>query len=87
MEYIGERISVVVSFGGKDKLKPINFRWSQKIIPVKDVTYSWMEMEGSSRVYHFSVTDGATLYELSFNTASIIWILEKVEAEAQDFDY
>ncbi len=82
MEYIGERVFVVASFGGKDRLKPVNFRWAQKVIPVKDVTYSWMEMEGSSKVYHFSVTDGATLYELSFNTASIIWMLEKVEADA-----
>jgi hypothetical protein len=48
---------------------------------VKDVTYEWTTGKGSSRLLHFSVTDGNTLYELSFNTDSINWILEGVETE------
>jgi len=82
MEYIGERVAVLAAFGGRNKLRPVKFQWSQKVIPVRDVTYSWVEMVGSSKVYHFSVTDGSTLYELSFNTASTVWKLERVEAEA-----
>ncbi len=81
MEYIGERVAVVAIFGGTERLSPIKFRWDQRVIKIRDVTYSWMDKEGTSKVYHFSVTDGGTLYELSFNTDSIIWSLEKVETD------
>ncbi len=81
MEYIGEKVNVIAAFGGKERLKPIRFYWSRKVIHIRDVTYSWLETEGSDKVYHFSVTDGTTLYELSFNALSVLWMLEKVETD------
>jgi len=79
---IGERIFVIAAFGRSIRLKPLKFTWSNRQVDVKDVTYEWTTSEGNSRLLHFSVTDGNTLYELSFNTNSILWRLEGVETDA-----
>lgn len=81
MHPIGEQILVIAAFRGDSKLKPLRFRWSNRQIEIKDVTYEWTTSKGKDRLLHFSVTDGNTLYELSFNTDSINWILEGVETE------
>jgi hypothetical protein len=80
MQYIGEKIIVMASFGGEAKLKPIKFKWAQRVIVIKETTYMWTERVGATKVYHFSVTDGGASYELSFNTLSMLWTLEKAEA-------
>ena len=77
---IGENISVIASFGLAYKIRPVRFKWSGKLREVKEITYSWTVKEGQSTIYHFSVTDGKTLYDLSFNSASLLWRLEKLEA-------
>jgi hypothetical protein len=77
---IGENISVIASFGLPYKIKPVRFKWSGKLREVKDITYSWTTKEGQSKIYHFSISDGKTLYELSFDTSSLLWRLEKLEA-------
>ena len=79
---IGERIFVIAAFGRSIKLKPLRFTWSDRQVDIKDVTYEWTTSEGTNRLLHFSVTDGNTLYELSFNTNSILWRLEGVETDA-----
>ena len=79
---IKEHIFVIAAFGSSTKLKPLRFTWSKKQIHIKEVTYEWASSEGESRLLHFSVTDGNTLYELSFNTNSILWMLEGVETDA-----
>ena len=76
---IGENISVIASFGLPYKIRPVRFKWSGKLREVKEITYSWTAKEGRSTIYHFSVTDGKTLYDLSFNSASLLWRLEKLE--------
>lgn len=77
---IGENIIVIASFGLPYKIKPVRFKWSGRLREVKDITYTWTTREGQSSIYHFSVTDGNTLYELSFNTTSLLWRLESLEA-------
>ena len=77
--YIGEAISVIASFGLPYNIRPVKFKWSGRLMPVKDITYSWKTREGESVLYHFSVSDGKTLYELSFNAASLVWRLENLE--------
>jgi hypothetical protein len=76
---VGETISVIASFGLPYKIKPLRFRWSGKLFEVKDITYAWQTKEGQKRIYHFSVTDGTTVYELSFDIFSLLWKLEKLE--------
>lgn len=76
---VQETINVVAIFGLPYKLKPVRFKWSERIFEVKEVTYSWKTNEGCAEIYHFSVTDGNSLYELCFNASSLLWKLEKVE--------
>ncbi len=76
---IRETISVVASFGMPYKIRPVKFRWNGKLFEVKDITYVWQTKEGQTKIYHFSITDGKTLYELSFDTASLVWRLERLE--------
>ncbi|MBI5098551.1 MAG: hypothetical protein HZB30_04865 [Nitrospirae bacterium] len=76
---IGEQISVIAAFGGSVKLKPMRFKWSGRQIDIKEITYEWSTLNGQNKLLHFSVTDGSTLYELSFDTGLIVWRLEGVE--------
>ena len=78
--HVGERISVVASFGIPYRIKPLRFRWSGRLFDVRDITYTWETKEGRNNVYHFSVTDGSTLYELTFDAYSLIWRIESLEA-------
>jgi len=77
---IGETISVIASFGLPYKLRPVRFRWAGRLFDVKEITYSWQTQEGRAKVYHFSVSDGKSLYELAFDTNSLIWRIEGLEA-------
>ena len=76
---IGETISVIASFGLPYKIRPLRFKWSGKLFEVKDITYIWQTKEGQTKFYHFSVSDGKTLYELSFDTTLLLWRIEKLE--------
>ena len=80
MRDIGERIIVVASFGMPYRIKPLRFRWSGRMFEVKDITYTWQTRDGQKTTHHFSVTDGRTLYELSFDTHSLVWKMENLEA-------
>lgn len=77
---VGEIISVLASFGAPYRIRPIRFRWSGRSIDVKEITYTWRSKEGRNELYHFSLTDGATLFELTFDTATLLWRLESLEA-------
>jgi hypothetical protein len=78
MTYIGEKVNVLASF--TSGIRPIKFKWSGRLVTVKEVTYTWKSREGHESVHHFSVTDGTSLYELSFHAHSLVWKLEKLEA-------
>jgi len=78
MMHIGEKVSVLASFTAD--IRPIKFKWSGRLITVQEVTYTWRSREGQASVHHFSVTDGTSLYELSFHTQSLVWRLENLEA-------
>ncbi len=78
---IGEQVSVIAAFGSNASLRPLKFRWSGRQVNIREVTYEWTTLEGKSRLLHFSVTDGNTLFELSFDTDSVIWRLEGVETD------
>lgn len=60
-------------------LKPAKFKWRGRVYPVKEITYTWATMEGSAGIVHFSVTDGATLFELAYNKSTMKWSLEETE--------
>lgn len=77
---IGDTISVLASFGMSYRIKPLKFKWSGRLFDVKEITYTWETKDGQKDVYHFSVTDGKTLYEITFDTGSLIWRIENLEA-------
>jgi len=77
MMHIGEKVSVLASFTAG--IRPIKFKWSGRLITVQEVTYTWKSKEGQANIHHFSVTDGTSLYELSFHTQSLVWRLENLE--------
>lgn len=80
MTYIGESISVIVSFDRLNRIKPLRFKWSGRLYNIKEITYTWKTKTGQKDIYHFSVTDGASIYEISFDTTSLIWRLENIDA-------
>jgi hypothetical protein len=80
---ISETIKVGAVFsaeGGKGirKVHPKWFVWEGRKYTIKEVNYTWKELQGSEDLYCFSVTDGANNYELSFNSKRVVWVLNKV---------
>lgn len=76
---IGEGISVLAAFDMPYRVKPLSFTWSGRTIEIKEVTYTWKTKEGQKDLHHFSVTDGNTLYELTFDAVSLLWKIESIE--------
>lgn len=76
-ESIKEDIKVIAVF---DKgVKPVKFRWRGRLFQITEVTHTWSSREGSSPILHFSVTDGASLFELAYNRSSMRWSIEASE--------
>lgn len=77
---VGENISVIASFGSPYRIRPLRFRWSGRLFEVEEITYLWKAKDGQREIYHFSVSDGRALYELTFDVYSLLWRLESLEA-------
>ncbi len=80
MEEILEQVRVGAVFGN-GSIKPRWFIWKERKYPVDSVSYTWHDRSGEEPVYYFSVVAGADLYELSFYTKKMKWILNKVYVE------
>ena len=76
---IGESVTVLATFGMPYRIKPLGFTWSGRTHEVKEVTYTWKTKDGQKDLHHFSVTDGSTLFELTFDSVSLLWKIESVE--------
>lgn len=76
-ESIREGIKVIAVFDRG--VTPVKFRWRGRLYAIKEVTHSWSTKEGASSILHFSVTDGATLFELAYDRASLVWSIEACE--------
>ncbi len=79
MTTVDEPVTVVASFGGGGRISPLKFRWSGRVIPVREVTYRWTRHVGGRRLYCFSISDGTTLYSLSFDPEGLSWRLQAVD--------
>lgn len=78
--YIGKVVRVIALFDPSSRLRPLKFNWSGRLIHVKEVTYTWQSRGGEGAIYHFSLTDGDALYELSYDSRTLLWKLENIEA-------
>jgi|WetSurMetagenome_2_1015567.scaffolds.fasta_scaffold62813_2 hypothetical protein len=64
-----------------DKLRPVMFIWRNREYRVQDVTYVWREIQGQAEVYHFSVSDGVNVFELSYNAKALDWTINGTYSE------
>ncbi len=80
MVEIDEPVAVVATFHG-GRIRPMSFRWAGRLIRIRRVTYEWTKRDGLRMIYFFSVTDGKTLYNLSYETDTLSWHLQAVETE------
>lgn len=77
---VNEPIKVGVVFGDdKKKLKPVWFVWSGRKYDIREITYIWMERTGNASIHHFTVTDNAHLFDISYCTDTMVWTLHSVE--------
>ena len=77
---IDEAVRVGVAFDNR-KVIPIWFRWRNRYYKVENVTYTWSSDQGSGKLRHYAVTNGANTYELCFNSRTMEWILGRVYAD------
>ncbi len=76
---IREPVEVIALFDrGMTPLRPLRFRWKGSVYRVREITFTWSTNDGSAPVLHFSVHDGAALYELLYNKSTMKWTLECV---------
>lgn len=76
---VNEQIKVGAIFGdNKKKLKPVWFIWSGRKYDIKEITYIWTENGGKAHVHHFTVTDSANLFDISYSTDTMVWTLHSI---------
>lgn len=73
-ENINEPIEAVISFK-KNGVVPKFFSWRNKWYQVEKVHLVHTSQNGSQILYHFSVTDKANCFQLTFNPFTLSWIL------------
>jgi len=74
---LNEKIEVLAWFKNA-KIHPRMFIWEGKIYKIKKVTYNWQERLGQELISYFSVSAGFDLYQISFNSTSHSWKMDKV---------
>ncbi|OGS20631.1 MAG: hypothetical protein A3J83_05605 [Elusimicrobia bacterium RIFOXYA2_FULL_40_6] len=75
---INEKIKVAAVFDD-NKIKPKWFVRNGRKHAISEVTYTWHTKTGEDDILHFSVTDGSTLFEISYNQKTLKWNLDKSE--------
>ncbi len=77
---VHDRVAVYTVFNdSREKLRPVKFRWRNRVCAIKEITYAWETRHGSTTCRHFAASDGANLYELVFNTTALTWELCNVQ--------
>ncbi|MEW5706681.1 MAG: hypothetical protein AB1743_07785 [Actinomycetota bacterium] len=62
-------------------LKPVSFVWNCRYYKVAEVTGIYKYFTGTSKCYSYMVRSGADLYEISLNTESMTWQLERIHGD------
>ncbi len=74
---LDEKIEVLAWFS-QGKAYPRLFTWNHKRYKIRHITYNWQERRGQELISYFSVSTGADLYQISYNSASFSWRLDKI---------
>ena len=46
---------------------------------MQEITYVCTERLGKAVIHNFTVTDGANLFSISYNTDTLVWTLHSIE--------
>lgn len=77
IEEIDEAVSVRADFRGGE-VTPRAFRRGQKAYTVTEVNARWVDREGATPVWRFSVQAGGDTYFLALRPGEMVWRLERV---------
>ena len=77
---IHEPIKAGVVFD-RSLVKPAWFIWNGRRREVREVTQRWQTTDGAATILHLGVTDGANVFELTFNQQTLAWHLASVEGD------
>jgi hypothetical protein len=82
VERLDEKVKVRADFGG-GTIKPLVFMRRGQIHRVVKVNCRWMDREGTSKIYYFSVTsDSGDVYQIHLNAGDMTWHLDQVMVES-----
>jgi len=78
---VDEPIDVIAVFE-KSRLRPVRFKWKDRVYKVTKVTGSWQSDVGRYRLKHFAVVDTASnFFQLSYDQQEATWSLTKISTE------
>ena len=78
LEYrLNEKIEALVWFKGA-RVYPRLFIWKNKKYKIQVITYQWQERRGQEFTSCFAVNTGFDLYQISFNSTTLGWRLDKI---------
>lgn len=77
-ESIKESIKVGAVFSN-NKIIPKWFIWGSKRFDIASINYTWKTREGRNVIYHFAVSDGVNVFELSYNSGDSVWELAAID--------
>jgi hypothetical protein len=78
MAEIGDSVKVGAVFDPEQTLQPKWFVWNGRKYVIERVTFTWKVRDGQKTFYHFAVTNGANLYELTYDASTLSWKLMAV---------
>lgn len=77
-EEVYEPIEVITLFR-HGKMRPVKFKWNERVYRVTQINGGWLSEEGANRYYHYSVmTGGPDCFELCFDSKNLTWELARV---------
>jgi len=78
---VEEPIDVIAVFE-KSRMRPLRFKWNDRVYRISQVTGMWCSEIGRYRYRHFAVVDDASnFFELSFDERDTAWLLTKISVE------
>jgi len=78
-DLIDEPVKVDAFFLG-DRVLPRAFVWRKRQYQVKEVAYYWRNGRAQGLRHHFSVSDGANLFHLTFDGITLVWNLQQIQS-------
>jgi hypothetical protein len=78
----GKKVRLAAIFEPGQPIRPVWFELNRRQHKVLQTTYRWQDRIGETELLHFTVSDGAALYELIYNLDEQNWTLHAQAAEA-----